>query len=108
MTLDWAMRLVCLIVVPASVALFALAGPLTVVIFNYGAFVETDVYMTTYALMACLIGLGIIGSIWSNEPAVKTAKVQTLREAFIQPSVEYFSRKGALEVVGASAPAIRL
>jgi putative peptidoglycan lipid II flippase len=51
-TLDWAMRLVCLIVVPASVALFALAGPLTVVIFNYGAFVDTDVYMTTYALRA--------------------------------------------------------
>jgi len=51
-TIDWAMRLVCLIVVPASVALFALAGPLTVVIFNYGAFVATDVYMTTYALQA--------------------------------------------------------
>ena len=51
-TLDWAMRLVCLIVIPACVALFSLAGPLTVVIFNYGAFVATDVYMTTYALMA--------------------------------------------------------
>ena len=51
-TLDWALRLVCLIVVPASVALFALAGPLTVVIFNYGAFGATDVYMTTYALRA--------------------------------------------------------
>lgn len=51
-TLDWALRLVCLIVIPASVALFVLAGPLTVVIFNYGAFVARDVYMTTYALMA--------------------------------------------------------
>ncbi len=51
-TIDWAMRLVCLIVIPACVALFVLAGPLTVVIFNYGAFVTTDVYMTTYALMA--------------------------------------------------------
>jgi putative peptidoglycan lipid II flippase len=51
-TIDWAMRLVCLIVIPACVALFTLAGPLTVAIFNYGEFVATDVYMTTYALMA--------------------------------------------------------
>lgn len=51
-TLDWALRLVCLIVIPACVALFVLAGPLTVSIFNYGAFVASDVYMTMYALMA--------------------------------------------------------
>ncbi len=56
-------------------------------------------WATTYALMAGLIGLGVIGSLWSQEPEVKTKKAQSLREAFIQPSVEYFSRKGALEVV---------
>ena len=37
-TLAWALRLVCLIVIPASVALFALAGPLTVVIYHRGEF----------------------------------------------------------------------
>jgi putative peptidoglycan lipid II flippase len=56
-TLDWALRLVCLIVVPAAVALFALAGPLTVVIFHYGAFVATDVSMTATALRAFSIAL---------------------------------------------------
>src|SRR5690606_33545832 len=35
-TLAWAVRLVCLIVIPASVALFTLAGPLTVVLYHYG------------------------------------------------------------------------
>jgi len=56
-TLDWALRLLCLIVIPASVALFVLAGPLTVVIFNYGAFVATDVHMTAWALKAFSLAL---------------------------------------------------
>jgi putative peptidoglycan lipid II flippase len=62
-TLGWAMRLVCLVVVPASVALFALAGPLTVVIYHYGAFRAQDVEMTRLALMAfsfALLGWSLI------------------------------------------------
>src|SRR5690606_33648263 len=51
-TLAWAIRLVCLIVVPASVALFVLAGPLTVVMYHHGKFTALDVEMTRLALMA--------------------------------------------------------
>ena len=62
-TLGWAVRLVCLIVIPASVALFVLAGPLTVAIYHYGKFTAFDVDMTRYALMAfsfALLGWSLI------------------------------------------------
>lgn len=61
--LDWALRLVCLIVIPACVALFVLAGPLTVAIFHYGEFDGNDVRMTMYALMgysAALFGWSLV------------------------------------------------
>jgi putative peptidoglycan lipid II flippase len=56
-TLDWAVRLTTIIVMPATVALIILAGPLTVTIFHYGAFNEQDVRMATLALMAYSLGL---------------------------------------------------
>jgi putative peptidoglycan lipid II flippase len=62
-TLSWAIRLVCLIVVPASVALFVLAGPLTVAIYHRGQFSAFDVEMTRIALMAfsfALLGWSLI------------------------------------------------
>jgi putative peptidoglycan lipid II flippase len=56
-TIDWALRLLMLIVIPASVALFVLAGPLTVAIFHYGKFTHRDAYMTRLALMAYAFAL---------------------------------------------------
>ncbi len=56
-TLDRALRLLLVIVVPASVALAVLAGPLTVVIFHYGRFTNTDVQMTQAALIAYAVAL---------------------------------------------------
>jgi len=55
--LDWAVRLVALIVTPAAVGLLVLAGPLIATIYGRGAFDERDVYMATYALMAYSMGL---------------------------------------------------
>lgn len=60
-TLAWAVRLVCLIVIPASVALFALSGPLTVALYHYGQYRAVDVEMTRLALMA--FSLALLG--WS-------------------------------------------
>jgi len=56
-------------------------------------------WSTTYAIMATLIGIGLIASLWSPEPTHHDRKSKTLREAFIQPSIDFFSRRGALEVV---------
>lgn len=56
-TLDWAMRLTCLVSVPAMVGLMLLAGPLTAVIYGHGQFVARDVLMGGYALMGASFGL---------------------------------------------------
>lgn len=62
-TLSWAVRLVCLIVIPASVALFVIAGPLTVTMYHRREFTAFDVEMTQIALMAysfALLGWSLI------------------------------------------------
>lgn len=56
-TLDWALRLVILLVSPAAVAMLVFAGPLTATTFGYGKFDAHDVQMASYALMAYSWGL---------------------------------------------------
>ncbi len=56
-TLDWALKLVLVMVLPAAVALFVLAGPLMATIFGHGRYGAYDVRMSSYALMAYSLGL---------------------------------------------------
>lgn len=56
-TLDWSLRLVLLIAVPAAIGLFLLADPLVVTLFYGGFFDAHAVRMTTLALQAYAAGL---------------------------------------------------
>ncbi len=56
-TLDYALRLVLLIVLPAAVALFMLAEPILATLFKYGAFDQRDVNMAAFSLRAYAVGL---------------------------------------------------
>jgi putative peptidoglycan lipid II flippase len=56
-TLDWALRLVILLVSPAAVAMLVFAEPLTATTFGYGRFDAHDVKMASTALMAYSWGL---------------------------------------------------
>ena len=56
-TLDWSMKLVLLIAIPAALGLIVLAEPLVATIFYGGAFDFNDVQMTALALQAFAIGL---------------------------------------------------
>jgi putative peptidoglycan lipid II flippase len=56
-TLDWSMKLVLLIAVPAAVGLIVLAEPLVATIFYGGVFDADDVRLTALALQAFAIGL---------------------------------------------------
>ncbi len=56
-TLDWSMKLVMLIAVPAAIGLIVLAEPLVATIFYGGAFTADDVRMTALALQAFAVGL---------------------------------------------------
>lgn len=56
-TLDWALRIACLISIPATVALVVLAQPLVATLFQYGKFGANDVAMTARSLIAFAVGL---------------------------------------------------
>jgi len=56
-TIDWSMKLVLLIAVPAAIGLIMLAEPLVATIFYGGNFTDDDVRMTALALQAFSVGL---------------------------------------------------
>lgn len=56
-TLDWGMRAVLLIALPASIALVLLAQPILVTLFQYGALSVVDVTMASLSLRAYSLGL---------------------------------------------------
>ncbi len=54
--LDWALKLIVLLGLPAMVGLFVLAGPLVATLFGYRSFTSHDALMSQYALMAYALG----------------------------------------------------
>lgn len=56
-TIDWALRWVLFLGLPASVGLVALAAPILTTLFQYGEFDAHDVEMATRSLMAYALGL---------------------------------------------------
>lgn len=57
LTIDWALRAVCLIGLPAQVLLCLLAGPMLSTLFQYGRFDAHAVEMASSSLMAFAIGV---------------------------------------------------
>jgi putative peptidoglycan lipid II flippase len=55
--LDWAFKIICLLGIPAAVALVLIAEPLLLVIFQRGEFSLNDAQMASYSLMAYGSGL---------------------------------------------------
>jgi putative peptidoglycan lipid II flippase len=56
-TLDWALKLVMLVALPAGFGLLLLAGPILATLFQHGDFAATDTYMASLSLMAYILGL---------------------------------------------------
>lgn len=55
--MDWAVRMVCVLGVPAAAGLIVLAEPMLMVIFTRGAFSFADATMASYSLIAYATGL---------------------------------------------------
>ena len=55
--LDWGIRQILLWGVPSALGLFWLAGPIINTLFLHGSFTETDALMSSYSLMAYVVGL---------------------------------------------------
>jgi len=60
--LDWALRLVLLIGLPAAIGLTVLASPMLTTLFQYGELGEYDIEMATRSLMA--YGFGLMGFVY--------------------------------------------
>jgi len=56
-TLDWALRLVFILGLPAAIALMLLAEGMLMSLFGYGQFTAADAQMASYSLIAYSIGL---------------------------------------------------
>ena len=56
-TMDWGLRWVVFISIPAALGLLLLAGPMVSTVYFRGTFKFVDVQMTTWALMAYSVGL---------------------------------------------------
>lgn len=56
-TLDWGMRSVLIIAIPACLALVVLAKPILITLFCYGAYDARDALMSSYSLMTYACGL---------------------------------------------------
>lgn len=56
-TLDWAIRIILLIGMPAGIALFILAEPLITTLFYHGQMTERDVMMSAMSLRGYAVGL---------------------------------------------------
>ena len=56
-TIDWALRWVIILGLPAALGLLMLSGPILTTLFQYGEFTQHDVKMAGYSLMAYSLGL---------------------------------------------------
>lgn len=53
-------------------------------------------WKTVYAIMACFMGVGVLGSLFSPAPDCAVAPSKTLRESVIEPFQEYLKRDRAV------------
>lgn len=56
-TLNWALKLVCLIGIPASIGLFMMAEPIILTVFQHGKVSIADAYASSLSLKAYIVGL---------------------------------------------------
>ncbi len=56
-TLDWALRLAAIVILPAAVGLAMLSTPILITLFQYDAFQANDVHMASLSLSAYAVGL---------------------------------------------------
>jgi len=66
-----------------------------------GALVLADhmPWSRVYTIMAVLMGLGALGSLIGPEPTLEAKPPKSIKEAVMDPFLEFFKRKGAIETL---------
>jgi len=94
-TLDWALKLVAVIAVPAAVGMFVLAGPMLATLFNYGEFGAADVRMASLSLMAYAVGLiaftlvKVLAPAYFSRQDAKTPVKISIRSMFVNIGLNF-------------------
>jgi PAT family beta-lactamase induction signal transducer AmpG len=71
------------------------SGALALVIAAGSGAITAIGWQNTYFLMAALVGIGVMATLWGNEPQGAPAAPRSLQEAVVAPLAEFFSRPGA-------------
>jgi MFS transporter, PAT family, beta-lactamase induction signal transducer AmpG len=72
------------------------SGALALVLVAGSAWMAGIGWRNTYLVMAGLMAIGLVTTLWGREPQVAAPPPRTLREAFVEPLREFFSRSGAV------------
>ncbi len=72
------------------------SGALALAIVAGSSWIPGIGWRNTYLLMAALMGIGVIGTVWGTEPAAAAPPPRSMREAVFEPLHEFFSRSGAI------------
>src|SRR5258705_1105163 len=72
------------------------SGALALVLVAGSGWIPALGWKNTYLLMAALMGIGVITTLLGREPESVVPPPRSLREAFVDPLHEFFSRPGAV------------
>jgi MFS transporter, PAT family, beta-lactamase induction signal transducer AmpG len=75
------------------------SGALALVVVAGSAWMAGIGWRNTYLAMAGLMGIGLLATLWGREPHLAAPPPRTLREAFVEPLREFFSRPGAVWIL---------
>ncbi|MGB5081039.1 MAG: MFS transporter [Burkholderiales bacterium] len=75
------------------------SGALALVLVGGSAWLPAMGWHGTYLLMAALMAVGILATLWGPEPAAALPPPRTLRVAIVDPLREFFSRPGAIWIL---------
>jgi PAT family beta-lactamase induction signal transducer AmpG len=76
-----------------------ISGALALVLVAGSAWIGGIGWRNTYLVMAGLMSIGVIATLWGRDPQDAPAHPHSLREAFVEPLREFFSRQGALAIL---------
>ena len=71
------------------------SGALALVLAAGSGVIPSIGWNNTYLLMAALMGIGMVATLWGREPEGAPAAPRSLQEAVVAPLGEFFSRRGA-------------
>jgi PAT family beta-lactamase induction signal transducer AmpG len=75
------------------------SGALALVLVAGSAWIAGIGWRNTYLLMGGLMGIGLLATLWGREPHLAAPPPRTLREAFVEPLREFFSRPDAVWIL---------